>query len=257
LERRVQQTSGAPTVELAWALTALSLGVGNGASKEVLTRVAMLVRSAFEPESGLFRHTVGSRSGLRGHVACFADLVYPVQALAHFHRATGDGEALRIAERCGRAMCESQGLDGQWWWHFDARTGKTVEGYPVYAVHQDAMAPMALFALADAGGTLYRDAIARGLTWLDAARELRGGTLVDETEGLIWRKVARREPRKMVRGMQALASRVHPAVRVPGMGVAFPPGTIDFECRPYHLGWLLYCWPVARAASWDASGGSK
>ena len=62
-----------------------------------------------------------------------------------------------------------------------------------------------------------------------------------------------REPPELVDGKV----RVHPAVRVPGMGVAFPPGTIDFECRPYHLGWLLYCWSAARAASWDASGGSK
>lgn len=253
LEQRVQKTNSAPTVELAWVLTALSLGVSDGVSEDVLTRAAMLVQSAFEPECGLFRHMVGPRSGLRSHVACFADLVYPVQALAHYHQVSNDREALRIAERCGRAMCELQGLDGQWWWHFDARTGKTLEGYPVYAVHQDAMAPMALFALADAGGTLYGDAIERGLTWLDAARELGGGTLVDETTGVVWRKVARREPRKMVRGMQALAARVHPAMRVPGVGVAFPPGTIDYECRPYHLGWLLYCWPQARAASWDTA----
>jgi hypothetical protein len=25
-----------------------------------------------------------------------------------------------------------------------------------------------------------------------------------------------------------------------------PPGVIDYECRPYELGWLLYAWVGAR-----------
>ena len=33
---------------------------------------------------------------------------------------------------------------GQWWWHYDVRDGSVVERYPVYSVHQHAMAPMAL-----------------------------------------------------------------------------------------------------------------
>lgn len=71
--------------------------------------------------------------------------------------------------------------------------------------------------------------------------------MIDESGGVIRRKVARREPRKFVRRAQAVAARIHPALRWPGTDTLFPAGAIDDECRPYHLGWLLYAWPEYRA----------
>ena len=210
--------------------------------------VADRLMATFVPASDLFSHwPVGAPAPLlRSHVACFADLVYPIQALAHYHRSTGDKRAIELADRCANRMCELQGPSGQWWWHFDARSGKVVEGYPVYAVHQDAMAPMALFAVQDAGGGDYRKAIRHGLEWLVTPEEM-SESLIDASADLVWRKVARHEPGKLSRGVQALASRAHPSLRVPGLGVAFRPGAVDFECRPYHLGWLLYAWSDDRA----------
>ena len=41
----------------------------------------------------------------------------------------------------------------------DVRTGRVIEGYPVYAIHQDAMGPMALFALEDACGVQHWDEV--------------------------------------------------------------------------------------------------
>ncbi len=243
-----------PTVEVAWSLASLSLQPDGYDWQQLRDRMAGVLLTACEERSGLFRHQAASKGGLRGHVACFADLVYPIQALALYYRLTGRPQALEIANRCAERLCALQGPDGQWWWHYDVRSGRVIEGYPVYAVHQDAMAPMALFALAEAGGTLHREAIAHGLSWLATASELHGGSLIDEGTGLIWRKVARGDPRKCVRGAQALVSRVHPSLRVPGVDVAFPPGVIDDECRPYHLGWLLYAWSPQRARRWTATG---
>ena len=77
----------------------------------------------------------------------------------------------------------------------------------------------------------------------------RGGSLVDDQAGLIWRKVARREPSKLARKLQALASAAHPSLRVPGLDAVFPPGAIDFEDRPYHLGWLFLAFPKRRRTS--------
>ena len=34
-------------------------------------------------------------------------------------------------------ICTVQGNSGQRWWHYDSRTDRVVEGYPVYSVHQD------------------------------------------------------------------------------------------------------------------------
>ena len=82
----------------------------------------------------------------------FAAQVYPIQALARLHRSADDQEALAVANSVAAAICTAQGEAGQWWWHYDGRTGGVVEGYPVYSVHQHAMGPMALLDLAEAGG---------------------------------------------------------------------------------------------------------
>jgi hypothetical protein len=230
-----------PTVELAWCLMALCADRQAPVQqlREALAR--RLVQSA--RPSGVFPHVVGGKRGTRSHVACFADFVYPIQALSAYHCLAGDQAALAAALDAGALICSLQGRSGQWWWHYDVRTGRIVEPYPVYAVHQDAMAPMALHALQEASGRNFGEAVERGLRWLERSPELRGGSLIDETTGLVWRKVARREPGKLARYIQATASRVHPRLRVPGLDRVLPPRAIDFEDRPYHLGWVLYAWP--------------
>lgn len=232
------------TVELAWVLMALTMDPANPAPE---LRDAVAKRLVDSQNERVFPHLIGGSDGLRAHVACFADLVYPTQALAHHHRATNDPKSLAAASACGDYMCETQGPAGQWWWHHDHRTGKVLEGYPVYAVHQDAMAPMALFDLAEVSGKSYDPWIRKGLEWLARSPELDGGSLVDPQADIIWRKVARREPNKLARSLQAVASGLHPSLRVPGLDTLLPPVTIDREDRPYHLGWLFYAFPPRRA----------
>jgi hypothetical protein len=240
-----------PTVEVAWALAALCAD-RDGPVGPLRHRLASRLIASFEPHSGIFPHALGGRTGgVRGHVSCFADLVYPIHALAWYAALVGDAEARDVALRCAEALCARQGPAGQWWWHYDLRTGAIVERYPVYAIHQDAMAPMALLTLERTAGVDLRAPIARGLAWLTHAPELDGGSLIDEDAGLIWRKVARREPRKLSRYAQAAASRIHPAFRTPGLDTLFPPCVVDYEDRPYHLGWLLHAWPTERAVRWD------
>ena len=230
-----------PAVELAWCLMALCVDAEAPVGELRRTLAGRLVRSA--ERAGVFPHVVDGRRGARGHVSCFADFVYPIQALAAYHRLTGDAPSLAAALKAAELICRLQGRAGQWWWHYDVRTGEIVEPYPVYAVHQDAMAPMALHALRDASGRDFGEAIELGLRWLESCPELRGGSLIDEAAGLIWRKVARNEPGKLARYLQAAASRVHPRLRVPALDRVLPPRAIDYEDRPYHLGWVLYTWP--------------
>jgi hypothetical protein len=248
LERLRPAEGTRPTVESAWALAALTLG-DEARDGALQTALAARVMAAFAPASGLFAHTVGPKSGgFRTHVCCFADLVYPIFALSLFATRTGSREALAMAEHCAARICERQGAAGQWWWHYDHRTGAVVEEYPVYAIHQDAMAPMALFALEEAGGSSRAAHVERGLAWLDASPELAGGSLVDASAGMIWRKVARREPRKAARYLQAAAAHLWQGLRAPGMDLIFPAGAVDWEDRPYHWGWLLYAWSATRLA---------
>jgi hypothetical protein len=233
----------ASAVETAWALAALSLDreAPVGALRERLAGRLL----AAQGRSGLFPHVPGGR-GLRSHVCCFADVVYPIHALALYYEMSGAPDARASALRAAETVAALQGPDGQWWWHYDVRTGRIVEHYPVYAVHQDAMAPMAFAALARALGVRFDGAVRKGLDWLAAAPELQGASLVDDAAGLVWRKVGRREPGKLARSLQAGTSRLHPRLRVVGLDTVLPPRVIDYEDRPYHLGWILHAWPDPR-----------
>ena len=243
-----------PAVEIAWALTALC-NDPDSSCEGLREELAMRLIASFNDRSRVFPHRIGENGGgARSHVSCFADMVYPIQALALYHQLSGDRAALDVAGRCARQICARQGSAGQWWWHYDRRTGDVVEPYPVYAIHQDAMAPMALFALHEAGGTDFRSSIARGLGWLASSPELDGGSLIDTRADLVWRKVARREPGKFSRYAQAVATRIHPSFRVPGLDTICPPVSVDFEDRPYHPGWFLHAWTKERMKRWEAEG---
>jgi hypothetical protein len=155
--------------------------------------------------------------------------------------AHSDPSALQAAGRCAARICELQGPAGQWWWHYDVRDGRVVEGYPVYSVHQHAMAPMALFELHEAGGADFLQATSDGVGWLSGHPEVEE-QLVCPALNVIWRKAGRREPGKLVRALSAASTAIRQGLHVPGLNLMFPPSRIDHECRPYELGWLLYAW---------------
>jgi hypothetical protein len=254
VERLVREVKGAlpqPTVDYAWALTAL-LAVRELADVSAPCEQAAERMLAAQGARGIFPHALPRQvlGRFRAHVGCFADQVYPIQALARYHAATGDSRALAAADACAARIVELQGPAGQWWWHYDVRTGDVVEGYPVYSVHQHAMAPMALFDLADAGGQDHGSAIALGLRWIEDHPE-SAESLLDDTSGVIWRKVGRHEKRKAVRILRSVSTSFSPGLRLGPLDRVFPPGPVDRECRPYELGWLLYAWlggsPAGRA----------
>ncbi|MFE2874033.1 hypothetical protein ACFXG6_08380 [Streptomyces roseus] len=238
------------TVEAAWVLSALAAARTAADVEERIAAARDRLLAARTPGSALFPHATGPGlvPGFRSHVACFADQTYPLQALARLHASGPDAAALAAADACAARICELQGDGGQWWWHYDARTGGVVEGYPVYSVHQHAMAPTALFDLAEAGGTDFRACIRRGLRWMADVPEIGGpdGTpresMIVEKYGVTWRKVYRGDPAKAVRAARGLATRVAPHARLAPLDRVFRPDVIDRECRPYEFGWLLHAW---------------
>jgi hypothetical protein len=180
---------------------------------------------------------------LRGRIGSFADQVYPILALAYFAEAFDDEGALAAARTCARAICEVQGPLGQWWWHYDAKSGRVVQRYPVYSVHQHAMAPMALLALGRSTGWDFNEPILKGLRWITGANEL-GQDMRDRSFGLVWRCVRFASRSSLIRQEVGFWFRAD---------VQTPPSSdlaVLRECRPYELGWLLY----ALAAHATASG---
>lgn len=227
-----------PTVDCAWAVVA-GVAMAPGGVATALAGDAVARLAAHQGPRGIFPHVLPPSGGLRGHVGSFADQVYPVQAFARYAASTGDRTRLAAAELTAQRLVDLQGPQGQWWWHYDARTGAVVEPYPVYSVHQHGMAPMVLTDLAAAGGHDHRAAIDLGLSWIDAHPECVEPMVAAEL-GVIWRKVGRHEPFKAARAAGALASRVRPGARAPFANRLWPVGRVDYECRPYELGWLLY-----------------
>ena len=232
------ELGGHPTVEVAWTLDALCRKPDD--SVELIHKVAKNLIASFNPRAGIFPH-VQQGGGVRSHVACFADQVYPIHSLSNYAHVIGDQIALEVARRCADQISRLQGVAGQWWWHYDWRTGKVIEPYPVYSVHQHAMAPMALFALEQAGKCSYMDNVVKGLEWIFHPPEVKT-TLLDSKLGLVWRKVGRREPQKGIRRINAILSWIHPDFRLPNADRWFPPTFIDQESRPYEWGWFLYAW---------------
>jgi hypothetical protein len=227
-------------VDAAWTVSAL---VAARRHADVEEHLATAVRRLLSARGqALFRHVSGSDGArFRAHVGSLADQVYPLQALARLHASSADRAALAVANQTAAAICAAQGPAGQWWWHYDSRTGAVIEGYPVYSVHQHAMAPMALLDLAEAGGDPHLDAVCRGLRWLSDLPETVEPMLLDDPP-VIWRKVARSDPRKLVRGLRATATSPRPSARLAVLDRLFPARQVDHEWRPYELGWLLFAW---------------
>ncbi|TKA12757.1 hypothetical protein [Actinacidiphila oryziradicis] len=234
------------TVEAAWVLSALAAARGAVDVEDRFSSARDRLLRARIGDGPLFPHATGP--GLvpwyRAHVSCFADQTYPLQALARAHASGGDPEALAASEACAARICALQGDGGQWWWHYDARTGGVVEGYPVYSVHQHAMAPTALFDLAEAGGTDFGASIRSGLRWMADVPELAAApeSMILDEPGVTWRKVYRGDPKKAVRAARGIGTRVAPGLRLGPLDRLFRPASLDRECRPYEFGWMLFAW---------------
>jgi hypothetical protein len=246
---RVRRGEAFHSTELAWVvlglLEALDRDVGPERAVRAKLEGALAVLRRGRGRAGLFGYARSTTAAtpltwVRSRLGFFDAQVYAILAFLRASEVLGDVEAQTTALETGRTVLRLQGPQGQWPWHYDIERGSVVDLYPVYAVHQDGMAPMALLRLERATGLLARPAVAKGLQWLYGDNEL-GAHLVDTDRATIWRSIRRRSGWKSVLYGLKVA-------RLAGWGaeglsrVCAKPGQleIDREFRPYHLGWLLY-----------------
>lgn len=236
------------TMELAWLVSGLchQAAAGDGRARDWLPEVLGGLVDRYSRNGRLFAHAAKGAPlahRLRRRVANFADQIYPLQALALASLVTGDVEPRQIAADCAERLVALQGDLGQWWWHYDPKAGAVVGRYPVYAVHQHGMAPMAFNSLRAAGGPDLETAADRGRAWL-THNEL-GLNLIESTSGIIWRDIERSEGAmaRRLRQLRALVGR-------PDRNQATPPEELRLnrEIRPYEWGWLLFAQAMAEAA---------
>jgi len=247
-----QRKSGTIGRVMAWALTALSLYSERDSDPQIRVLADELfqecIRGSWCAEGALFRHSAFAGRTLRG-MSLFSTQIYWVYALATYGRVFQHGEAVDIAERCADKLIALRDPHHGWPWRYDAEAGRVAEQYPVYSVHQDAMAPMALHALGDANGRAYTQVNIESLRWLH--HNQLGISMIDEEQKAIYRAIRRRFPFNraalQVGRLSAMTNQASPTIDKPWFL------RLNATCRPYHLGWVLHAWS-SRLAQLDALG---
>jgi hypothetical protein len=229
----------ASTMEMAWFLSglthvALSGGRAIAGLEYLASKTLGLLLDNYGCK-GIFAHMGKlSISGIvRGRIGSFADQVYPIYALARFSEAFDSMKALEVSLECAATICRLQGPLGQWWWHYDASTGMVIGRYPVYAVHQHGMAPMALYAIGKISGKDFNAWIYKGLRWLTGANEL-GFNMIDVNRNVIWRSLYANKCMLYIDEALSILGMENDLVH------RLSNFKVRYECRPYCLGWLLY-----------------
>ena len=238
---RFRDARQALTMELSWFLTGLSYWAQ--ADSEMSSKLEPLAFETYDILTknqgvrGFFGHlsTTRSLAGMaRGRIGSFADQVYPTYAMGQFSKAYQHEEAAKRAVKCALGICEEQGPRGQWWWHYDSVGGRVADGYPVFSVHQHAMAPMTLFELGETVNRNFDEWIYKGLQWINWNNELNY-EMESPSDGVIWRCIFRSR-RSLGRYLKASFGRYSDTVEHQQHDSL----KVLYECRPYELGWLLY-----------------
>jgi hypothetical protein len=212
-------------------------------TRQLCETVMREVQERYTQSGGVMPHS-SARAALshrvRRHIANFADQIYAVQGLAFASKVLGEGAALETARKLAGRLVELQGPLGQWWWHYDSRSGLVAEPFPVYSVHQHAMAPMALMAVEAAGGGEFAEAIGRSHDWL--TRNELGVNMIDEGAQTIWRDVEHGDGAVLVklRHVRSLLG-LYPR----GVRERQPMLKLNRETRPYEWAWCLYAGAIA------------
>ena len=225
-------------MQLAWIVigTGYAVAAGYRAATGMFRLASSELIGRRQAAGGLI---LQSGVGRRARFPNFATQIYSLLALATVVRLDLDARAGAGAERLARALLRLQRADGGWPWVFDVQRSSVVEPYHLYAVHQDAMAPMAYLELSEAlDDCSYRDVALQSLTWLEGHNDL-GRRMMDEQARLIYRSIRRPPP------LNRMALYVNTALAYAGRGAVVGYGgplEINPTDRPYHLGWVLEAW---------------
>ena len=240
------------SMQLGLALAGLSRSVRAGVAQSrratcAARAMAEELERRYVSQARVFAATSGRRRDPFG-MTSFASQVYPVLGLCELAEATATEPPAAVKRVCD-FLVRSQGKLGQWWWFYSTRAPKVIEGYPVYSVHQDAMAVMALLPATWLGIGDYREALTSGVQWINGTNEL-GQSMVNRRAGVIYRSVQRTGGDAdgfagWSRGQRAAAYRAGLTGRT-----RRAPEVLEVleECRSYHLGWLLLAAAMAGAA---------
>jgi len=189
----------------------------------------------FSCSSGLF---YDAPRGWRRNFSSFATHTYLTLASYIYGEWSGDERAITLANHCTRKLIELQGPQGEWPWFFHTPSGRVVDFYEVYSVHQEGMAPAFLLHADFHGVQDARKALVRGFKWILGQNQL-DRPMLWKKEGLICRSQVRRG--ELNRKYRRVGRAILKAINGTPAKLAAPTELeLRLECRSYELGWILY-----------------
>lgn len=193
------------------------------------------LKERFHSESGLF---FDAPFGFRRRFSSFATQTYLSIACYQYGEFAGDASALVMADTCVRNLIALQGPQGEWPWFFDAPSGRVLDFYEVYSVHQYGMAPALLEWAERFGQRGAREALVKGFNWVFGNNQLGRAMLAPELSLTIRSQVRKGElTTKAPRILRALKNACTGAeARL----IDSADVEVRLECRSYELGWILW-----------------
>jgi hypothetical protein len=174
----------------------------------------------------------------RRRFSSFATQTYLTLASYCYGDFAGDKKAISIANSATEKLIELQGPNGEWPWFFDSNSGRVLDYYEVYSVHQYGMAPAFLEWAERLGAAGAREALIKGFRWVLGENQLSVPMIIPELSLSIRSQVRKGE-------LDTKRWRVLRAVRNAALGlngelVAPENIVLRRECRSYELGWILW-----------------
>lgn len=208
---------------------------GDDRGRDLLEPLFRFLCERYASPSGLFHDAARS---YRRNFASFATQTYLTIACYCYFEQSGDERARELADACVRKLIALQGPQGEWPWFYHVPSGRVVDMYEVYSVHQDGMAPAFLQHAEHHGVPGARDALLRGFNWILGHNQL-GLSMLRPEIGMIVRSQRRKEDLdakffRVVRSAVCAWTGSGGRLIDPGRVVLRP------ECRSYHLGWMLW-----------------
>jgi hypothetical protein len=201
----------------------------------IAAKLFEFLRESFLSKSGLFFDTA---HGLRRRFASFATQTYLTLASYCYGDFANDERAIAVAKDSTRKLIALQGPNGEWPWFFDSETGKVLDFYEVYSVHQYGMAPAFLEWAERYEVPQASDAIAKGFRWVFGQNQMSAPMILPELSLSIRSQVRKGE-------LTSTKPRAFRAIRNSVLGLEgklISPSDLELrlECRSYELGWILW-----------------